>query len=77
MFINYNDINYNEMLLQKGVIWKTYVSGRLQHEAHQNQLFLKLPNCLEGVLNELSRFSLFACRFFKTSSETCLWRLLS
>ena len=59
----------------KGVIWETYVCGCLQHEADQNQLFHNFSNCLEGVLNDLSQFSLFLARFSKTPSETCLWRL--
>ena len=53
-------INYSQMLLYMGAVWKTYVSNCLQHEADQNQLFLKLSNCLEGVFNDLSKFSLFA-----------------
>ena len=69
-------INYSQMLLQKGVVCKAYISGCLQHEADQNHLFCKLSNWLEGVVNDLSQFSLFACTFFKTSSETYLWRLL-
>ena len=63
-------INYNQMLLYKGVVWNTYVYHCLYHAADQNQLFRKLSNCLEGVN---SRFLL--ARFSKTSSETCLSRL--
>ena len=48
----------------------------LQHEADQSQLFRKLSNCLEVVLNNLSQFSLLLERFFKASSETCLRKLL-
>ena len=55
-------INNNQKLLLKGVVWKTYVSGCLHHEADQNQRFRKLSNCLEGVLNDLTPLSLCLLR---------------
>ena len=33
---------------------------------------IKLSNILEGVLNDFSQFSPFACTFLKASSETYL-----
>ena len=63
--LHINDLllDSNQMLLQRGVAWKTYMSGCQQHEAAQNQSVRKLSNCLWGVLNDFGQFSLFACTF--------------